>query len=53
MHSDVQPAYPLTLDNPLLGMISVSTLHKLCLYSGMLGAVIFYAVQWHTRKKHY
>ena len=53
MHGDVQPAYPLTLDNPLLGMISVNTLHKLCLYSGMLGAVIFYAVQWHIRKKHY
>lgn len=44
MHSDVQPFYPFLLDNPLQGIISVLTLHKLCLYSGLIGAVVFYLV---------
>ncbi|GAA0817557.1 hypothetical protein GCM10009111_18940 [Colwellia asteriadis] len=50
MHSDVQPFYPLTLYNPMLNFISVSSLHKLCLYSGLIGAAIFYLVQWRNRK---
>jgi len=41
MHSDVQLFYPVNLDTPLLRMISVELLHKLCLYSGMLGAGIY------------
>jgi membrane-bound metal-dependent hydrolase YbcI (DUF457 family) len=45
MHSDVQPFYPLNLDNPFLRVISVQDLHKYCVYSGLLGAVIFYLVQ--------
>jgi len=50
MHSDVQPFYPVALDNPLLGYLSVAALHKLCLYTGLVGAAIFYVVQWRNRK---
>ncbi|GAB2190784.1 hypothetical protein MAH1_23920 [Sessilibacter sp. MAH1] len=46
MHSDLQPFYPFVLRNPFLGFISVAALHKFCLYSGLLGVVIFYSVQW-------
>jgi membrane-bound metal-dependent hydrolase YbcI (DUF457 family) len=42
MHSDVEPSFPFTLDNKFLGLISVSILHKLCLYSGLVGAAIYY-----------
>ena len=49
MHSDVQPFYPLILSNPLLELISVSTIHKFCLYSGLLGAAIYYFLQWRYR----
>jgi len=42
MHSDVEPFFPFTLDNQFLGMISVSMLHKVCLYSGLVGAAIYY-----------
>ena len=49
MHSDVQPFYPLTLSNPLLELISISTLHKFCLYSGLLGAAIYYFLQCRYR----
>ena len=51
MHSDMQPFFPFFADNPLLGSLSVSTLHKLCLFSGVLGAIVFYLVQWHHRKR--
>ncbi|MBA6384684.1 metal-dependent hydrolase [Colwellia sp. BRX10-9] len=44
MHSDVEPFFPFLLDNPLLGLISVTMLHKLSLYSGLLGAVVYYGI---------
>ena len=46
MHSDVQPFYPATLNNPFLRVISVAALHKFCLYSGLLGAGIYYFILW-------
>ncbi len=50
MHADVQPFYPLTLDNPFLSFISVSALHQLCLYSGYVGAVLYGYLYWRSRK---
>lgn len=50
MHSDVQPFYPVTLNNPMLGYVSVASLHKFCLYTGLFGGAIFYLVQWRNRK---
>ncbi|MCW8884326.1 MAG: hypothetical protein OQK12_03600 [Motiliproteus sp.] len=49
MHSDVQPFYPLMLGNSFLGAISVTALHKFCLYSGLLGAAIYYFTQWRRK----
>ena len=46
MHSDVQPFFPFTTDNSLLGLISVQSLHKFCLYSGLVGAVVYFALNW-------
>jgi membrane-bound metal-dependent hydrolase YbcI (DUF457 family) len=46
MHSDLQPFYPFDKNNPFLGWVSVHVLHKFCLYSGLIGAAIFYLVQW-------
>jgi membrane-bound metal-dependent hydrolase YbcI (DUF457 family) len=50
MHSDVEPFYPISLDNYFLGIISVTSLHKLCLYSGLVGAAIFYGVGYFRHK---
>jgi membrane-bound metal-dependent hydrolase YbcI (DUF457 family) len=44
MHADVQPFFPITLDNDLLGLVSVQTLHKICLYSGLIGAVLYFII---------
>lgn len=49
MHVDIEPLFPFTLDNQFLGLISVPMLHKICLYSGIVGAAIFYGVSWKTR----
>jgi len=51
MHADVEPFFPLQSVNHLLGIISISMLHKLCLYSGMLGGVIYYVVSWYIKRK--
>lgn len=50
MHSDVKPLFPFTLDNQFLGLISLSMLHKVCLYSGLMGAAIYYGVNWRLKK---
>ena len=49
MHSDVRPFYPATEANMFLGVISVGLLHKLCLYSGLSGAAIYYYLQWRSK----
>lgn len=51
MHSDVESFFPFTLDNQFLGLISVSVLHKLCLYSGLVGAAIYYGINWKIKRK--
>ncbi|MEO9944743.1 metal-dependent hydrolase [Paraglaciecola sp.] len=50
MHLDVEPFYPFTLENAFLGVISVPVLHKVCLYSGLIGAAIFYSVSWRLKR---
>lgn len=50
MHSDVEPYYPLSKENGLLALINVHQLHQLCIYSAMVGAIIYYSVQY-VRKK--
>lgn len=40
MHADVQPFFPFFLSNAFLRLISVSALHKFCLYTGLAGVVI-------------
>ena len=49
MHADMQPLLPFTLSNPIQGLIEVSTLHRLCLYSGLVGAAIYYFLNWRVR----
>ena len=51
MHSDLQPFSPISLHNPFLNLLSVTTLHKVCLYSGLAGALIYYTAQWLIQKK--
>ena len=41
MHSDMSPWAPLSDSNGLLGVISLSTLHILCVVLGLIGALLF------------
>jgi len=49
MHADVEPFFPITTDNAILGLITVEALHKLCLYSGLLGGIVYFAI--HLRRR--
>ena len=49
MHADVQPFFPVNLYNPMLNIISVEALRKVCLYSGLVGAAIYYFVHWRNQ----
>ena len=44
MHTDLHPLAPMSKANPLLGWISIGLLHRLCLYSGVVGAAAYAAV---------
>lgn len=50
MHSDVEPFFPLTTNNQFLGLISLALLHKLCLYSGLIGAGVYFIMRWRLNK---
>lgn len=45
MHGDLQPFYPFSLANPLLGKLDYDELHQFCIYSGLGGGVLFFIVQ--------
>ena len=40
MHRDIRPFSPFLESNELLGIMSISALHNLCIYSGILGLII-------------
>jgi membrane-bound metal-dependent hydrolase YbcI (DUF457 family) len=44
MHGDVEPLVPFTSTNVLLGLMSIEALHWFCVFSGLLGAVVYFAV---------
>ncbi len=53
MHTDIEPFAPFSLDNRMLGLVSVAALHELCLYSGLLGAGLYFAIShWLGGRKH-
>lgn len=41
MHNDFNPIYPFELNNYLYKIISLNTLHQLCIISGILGLSLF------------
>jgi len=50
MHGDIEPFYPFSQENSLLGLISISELHQYCLYSAVIGALIYYSIQYAVKK---
>ena len=49
MRPDMRPFYPWLADNGFLGMLAIYNLHRLCLYSGLLSAALFYSICWYKR----
>jgi membrane-bound metal-dependent hydrolase YbcI (DUF457 family) len=50
MHFDLEPFAPFMTINPFLDLVSVEALHKFCLYSGLFGAGLYFAVaHWAAR----
>ena len=52
MHIDMTPYYPFSRENHLLGLLSVPMLHKFCVYSGLVGAAVYFAVRHIECKRH-
>ena len=46
MHSDVQPYYPISESNHFLGLLTTADLHKFCVYSALIGAGIYYLINF-------
>lgn len=43
MHSDMMPWAPLSESNTILGMMSIGSLHIMCVLLGLVGAVLFFS----------
>ncbi|MEL0585804.1 MAG: metal-dependent hydrolase [Candidatus Thiodiazotropha sp. (ex. Lucinoma kazani)] len=50
MHSDIEPYYPLSQENGLLGLVTVPQLHQFCVYSAVVGVIFYYSVQYVRNK---
>ena len=46
MHGDVEPFYPFNLDNNFHLLLSIDNLYRLCIYTGIAGTAIFFAVRY-------
>jgi len=44
MHADVQPFWPISVANGLLGEVSIQALHWFCIGAGVLGAILYFAL---------
>ncbi|MEJ2702467.1 MAG: hypothetical protein P8Z79_08500 [Sedimentisphaerales bacterium] len=52
VHKDMHPLYPFTESNALLGILSASAVYQLCIYSGLVGAILYYSTSWYQRKRN-
>ena len=50
MHGDVEPFYPLSQANSLHGLITIGELHQFCVFSALVGAIIYYSVLYVTKR---
>lgn len=51
MHADMQPFYPATAVNPMLGWLSYDVIHGLCLACALIGSLVYGAVSlWLKRR---
>ncbi len=51
MHADMAPFFPLDIDNRLLLIMSIETLHAVCIALGLAGAAIYFALRLHRPRK--
>ena len=50
MHADLQPFAPFSAANPFLHAVTVNALHLFCLYSGLIGTMLYFAIGFRMRK---
>lgn len=49
MHVDVEPFYPFTKENYFLGLLSIQNLHKYCIYSGLIGSILYFIIKFYFK----
>ena len=52
VHMDMQPLYPFTKYNASLGILTMSAVYQLCVYSGLAGAVVYYSTSWYLHRRN-
>lgn len=52
MHADLEVFYPLQINNPLLGLISISNLHISFAIAGLVGTIIYFLSQYFIQKRN-
>lgn len=52
MHPDVEPFYPVNTENHLALVLPIETLYRLCVYTGLLGSIVYFCVRLYRMKYH-
>lgn len=52
MHSDMEPLAPFSGTNSLLGLMSSTAIYQFCVYAGMAGAVLYFAIRFIIARQH-
>jgi len=50
IHHDIQPLFPFSRANPMLGLLSHDTVYLLCFLAAPLGAVVWVIVRWRSSR---
>jgi hypothetical protein len=50
-HVDLEPFSPFNLNNDLYGLLTFDQVHEFCFYSGVVGVLLYYSVQFVTKRR--
>ena len=51
IHSDLKPLFPFSTQNSILNLISHEKVNKICIYSGLAGAILYFFIRLYLVRK--
>lgn len=52
IHHDIQPLFPFSQANPMLGLLAHDTVYRVCFLAAALGAIAWFICRWRSSRTH-